>query len=174
MEYWIYNFILIIIIIAFSLNNNHEPIIEKLGRAASAIDGGPSLPIQRAALQLFEPRCVDIETKALRKVFSRKQNIMLQSLRKNGILCSSDANSTFYLWADISKLPSPINYSDSFFKEALKYKVITVPGYMFDIHPSQEQKDSEFNQYIRFSFGPTEENIQMGLERITQLIKSYS
>ena len=29
MEYWIYNFILIIIIIAFSLNNNHEPIIEK-------------------------------------------------------------------------------------------------------------------------------------------------
>jgi hypothetical protein len=29
MEYWIYNFILIIIIIAFSLNNSHELIIEK-------------------------------------------------------------------------------------------------------------------------------------------------
>lgn len=151
-----------------------EHIIEKLGRAASAIDGGPSVPIQRAALQLFKPQCVDIETKALREVFSGKQNIMLRLLRENGMICSSDSNSTFYIWADISKLPSPINYSDSFFKEALKLKVITVPGYMFDIHPAQEQKDSEFNQYIRFSFGPTEENIQMGLERITQLIKLYS
>lgn len=148
-------------------------IIENLGRAASAIDGGPSVPIQKAALKLFEPDRVEKETKALREVFSRKQNIILNSLRENGIICSTDANSTFYVWADISKLPSPINNSDVFFKEALKRKVITVPGYMFDIHPGIEQKDSTFNQYIRFSFGPTEENLKMGLERITQLIKSY-
>jgi hypothetical protein len=35
-------------------------------------------------------------------------------------------------------------------------------------------KKCELNKYIRFSFGHTEENIQMGLEHITQLIKSYS
>ncbi|MDP2387310.1 MAG: pyridoxal phosphate-dependent aminotransferase [Bacteroidota bacterium] len=149
-------------------------VIENLGRAASAIDGGPSVPIQRATLQLFEPEYVDTDTKALREVFSRKHNIMLNTLRKNGMSCSADANSTFYIWADISKLPSPLNDSISFFKEALKHKVITVPGYMFGIHPGQEKKRPEFNQYIRFSFGPTEENMKMGLARISELIKSYS
>ena len=149
-------------------------VIENLGRAASAIDGGPSVPIQKAALQLFEPEYVDLDTKALREVFSRKQNIMLNELRKNGMSCSADASSTFYVWANISKLPSPLNNSLSFFKEALKRKVITVPGYMFDIHPGKEKDNSEFNQYIRFSFGPTEENVKMGLTRITELIKSFS
>lgn len=148
-------------------------IIENLGRAASAIDGGPSVPIQKAALPLFESERVDKETKALREVFSKKQNIILNSLQENGIVCSPDANSTFYIWADISKLPTPLNNADVFFKEALKRKVITVPGYMFDIHPGIKQKDSKFNQYIRFSYGPTEENLIMGLERITELIKSY-
>jgi len=33
-------------------------VIENLGKAASAIDGGPSVPIQRAALPLFEPEYV--------------------------------------------------------------------------------------------------------------------
>lgn len=148
-------------------------IITDLGRAASGIDGGPSLPIQRAALSLFTSEHVDMETHALREVFSRKQTIILKSLRDNGMICSSDNNSTFYIWADISQLPAPLNNSDNFFKEALKYKVITVPGYMFDIHPGQQKKDSNFNQYVRFSFGPEEGNLKMGLDRITQLIKSY-
>ncbi len=149
-------------------------IIDDLGRVASGIDGGPSLPIQRAALQLFEAERVDKESHALRKVFSRKKNIMLNSLRKNGVICSSDANSTFYIWADISQLPSGLNDADRFFKEALQRKVICVPGYMFDIHPGQPKKASAFNRHVRFSFGPEEGNIKMGLEKITELIKSHS
>jgi aspartate/methionine/tyrosine aminotransferase len=31
-------------------------VIENINRAASAIDGGPSQPIQRAALQVLEPQ----------------------------------------------------------------------------------------------------------------------
>ena len=157
--------------LAWILGPKH--IIEDLGRAASGIDGGPSLPIQRAALQLFEPERADMETHALREVFSRKQNMMLAALRENRMICSTDGNSTFYILADISQLPPPLNYSDNFFKEALKRRVITVPGYMFDIHPGQQKTDREFNQYIRFSFGPEEENLMMGLERITELIKSH-
>lgn len=150
-----------------------EHIITNLGRATSAIDGGPSVPIQKAAIQLFEPERAEKETKALRNVFSRKHNLMLNCLRANGMICSTDSNSTFYVWADISRLPSPLNNADVFFKEALKYKVITVPGYMFDIHPGNPQKDSIFKQYIRFSFGPEESNLKLGLERITALIQSY-
>jgi len=158
--------------LAWILGPRH--IVEDLGRAASGIDGGPSVPIQRAALKLFEPERADAETRALREVFSRKQNMMLNSLRENGMICLADANSTFYIWADISQLHPPLNNSDNFFKEALKYKVITVPGNMFDIHPGKQKKDAEFNQYVRFSFGPEEENLKMGLERISELIKSYS
>jgi aspartate/methionine/tyrosine aminotransferase len=150
-----------------------EHIITNLGRATSAIDGGPSIPIQKAALQLFEPERAEKETKALRTIFSRKHNLMLTCLRANGMICSTDSNCTFYVWADISQLPSPLNNSDVFFKEALKHNVITVPGYMFDIHPGVMQKDSTFKQFVRFSFGPEENNLKLGLERITKLIQSY-
>jgi len=150
-----------------------EKIISDLGRAASALDGGPSVPIQRAAIQLFEPERTDLETHALREVFSRKQNITFNALRESGMSCSADANSTFYVWADISQLPSPLNNSDDFFKEALKQKVITVPGHLFDIHPGMEKKNSDFNHHVRFSFGPEEENLKMGLERIAALIQSH-
>ena len=148
-------------------------IIKKIGCAASGIDGGPSLPIQRAAIQLFEPDRIDKETQALREVFSRKHNLMLRTLKQLGVICSNDAQSTFYIWADISKLPSPLNDAESFFNLALKYKVITVPGYLFDIHPREEKKEKNYKNYIRFSFGPEEEQVAIGLERITKLIQSY-
>jgi len=157
--------------LAWILGPGH--IIENLGKAASGIDGGPSSPIQRAAIQLFEPKRMDMETQALREVFSRKQKTMLNSLRKDGMICSEDTKSTFYIWADVSKLPPPLNNSNGFFKEALKYKVITVPGHLFDIHPGEVRGETIFNQYIRFSFGPAEENLNMGLERIRELIKSH-
>lgn len=148
--------------------------IEDLGWAGSGLDGGASLPIQRAALQLFEPARVDQETKALRAVFSKKKNIMLKSLCKNGMICSGDINGTFYVWADISKLPYPLNNSDTFFREALKFKVIVVPGYLFDILPESHKGDSNFHKYVRFSFGPAEDLVKKGLIRISQLIKSHS
>ncbi len=149
-----------------------KKVIENLGRAASAIDGGPSLPIQRAAIQLFEPERSDLETQALREVFSRKQNIILECLRGLGITCSADTSGTFYIWADISQLRPPINNADSFFKEALKHKVMVVPGHLFDIH-RRRKKESEFNHYVRFSFGPAEENLNTGLARITEMVKSH-
>ena len=148
-------------------------IIKKIGWAASAIDGGPSLPIQRAAIQLFEPKRLDQETSALRKVFSQKHHLMLQALIKLGITCSGDSQSTFYIWGDISKLPSPLNDAESFFKQALNYKVITVPGYLFDIHPGKEHKEQHYKNYIRFSFGPEESQVKIGLERLSKLIQSY-
>jgi aspartate/methionine/tyrosine aminotransferase len=149
-----------------------KDMIEDLGRASSGIDGGPSLPIQRAALQMLKPQWVDPEMAALRSVFQKKQTLMMQSLRQNGMRCSVDANSTFYVWADISKLPAPLNNADTFFDAMLRKKVITIPGYIFDIHPGLHRKETQFKQYIRLSFGPEEENLKKGLDRISSLINS--
>ena len=151
-----------------------ENIIENIAASASGIDGGPSSPIQRAALQLFEPKNVDLETKILREVFSKKHNLTLQVLRESGIICSDDSNSTFYVWGDISQLPFPLNRSDIFFQEALKRKVIVVPGYLFDIRPDLDPSDSKFKNFIRFSFGSEETNLKMGLKRIAELIKFFA
>lgn len=41
---------------------------------------------------------------------------------------------TFYAWADLSGLPAELDNGLAFFEEALKYKVIVVPGIFFDIH----------------------------------------
>jgi len=147
-------------------------LIDNLNSVASAMDGGPSQPMQRAALQVLQPELADMETSALRKIFSRKKNIMLESLRKNDVLCTSGTRGTFYIWGDISQLPAPLNDAEHFFTEALKQKVMTIPGYLFDIHPgNRHSKGSKFKNYVRFSFGPEEENIIIGLNRIENIIK---
>ena len=150
-----------------------ENIIEDIQAASSGLDGGPSNPIQKAAIQLFEQKNVDLEMKALRSAFSKKQNIAIKTLEEIGITCSSDSNSTFYIWGDISQLPFPINRSDLFFQEALKRKVIVVPGYLFDIRPNLEINQPKFNNFIRFSFGPEEKNLKMGLAKIVELIQFF-
>ncbi len=152
-----------------------KKMIENLNRAASAIDGGPSQPITRAALQVLDKPYADKETIALRKVFSKKRNLMIEALTKAGIQCLAQGKGTFYLWGNISKLPKPINTAEPFFFEALKYNVMTVPGYFFDIQPGKKKKTkSDFNQWVRFSFGPPQENMVAGLERLTQMISSFS
>jgi len=157
--------------LAWTIGPKH--LIENLNRVASAIDGGPSQPIQRAALKILEPKIVDKETKALRKVFSKKRNLMVSLLRKSGISCAGGIRGTFYVWGDISKLPFPLNNSNQFFNEALKLKVMTIPGHLFDIHPGiRKSKTLKFNNFIRFSFGPEEKNMLMGLGRLSNLIKN--
>ena len=149
-------------------------LIDTLNRAASAIDGGPSQPMQRAALEILDPERADQETAALRQVFSRKRNIMLGKLRGMGIICSPEPGGTFYIWTNISELPAPINTAIGFFEEALKRKVMTVPGYFFDIDPNKERVgNSPFDQWVRFSFGPPEDNMVMGLERLEEMVTAF-
>eukprot|EP01101_Sappina_pedata_P007971 TRINITY_DN431_c0_g1_i1.p1 TRINITY_DN431_c0_g1~~TRINITY_DN431_c0_g1_i1.p1 ORF type:complete len:517 (-),score=135.73 TRINITY_DN431_c0_g1_i1:83-1609(-) len=80
--------------------------IGKIDRAASAIDGGPSQPIQALTLKVLEPSYADIETENLRKVFARKRVIMFERLTKMGIKCYQDPNggATFYIWGCVSDL----------------------------------------------------------------------
>ncbi len=147
-------------------------IIENIDRAASAIDGGPSLPAQRLAIKALEPSRADQETEAVRNVFLRKRDLMLQELRTMGIECEHEPSGTFYVWADIGGLPKSFNDADEFFRAALEKKVLTVPGRFFDVNPGGiKSVNKDLKKWVRFSFGPPEANVRMGVERLAEMLR---
>lgn len=147
------------------------PVIEMINRAASAIDGGPSTAVQRAALDVLEPGRADQETTALRTVFARKRRLTVARLRDMGITCAHEPGGTFYVWANICALPEPLNDADAFFRAALERKVMTVPGRFFDVNPGNVRPAHDtYRQWVRFSFGPPEDNVRMGLDRLGEML----
>jgi len=148
-----------------------KAMIETLGCAASAIDGGPGQPIQRAALEVLQPARADQETSALRAVFARKRNLMSERLRALGVRFAHESESTFYVWGSIAGLPAPLNDAEVFFRRALERKVLTVPGRFFDINPGKLRSGpSPLAQWMRFSFGPPRDNVELGLDRLAALV----
>ncbi len=148
-------------------------MIGALTRAASAIDGGPSVPVQRAAERVLEPARADAEGAAVRRTFSRKRNLMLERLQRMGIRCPCPSAGTFYAWGSIADLPEPLCRADVFFRRALEHKVLTVPGAFFDVNPGKRRAGpSPFASWVRFSFGPPEDNVRTGLDRLEALIRS--
>jgi aspartate/methionine/tyrosine aminotransferase len=146
-------------------------MIETLGRAASAIDGGPNQPLQRAALQVLDPAYTDQATHALRQVFSAKRNLMVGRLKELGMTFARETEGTFYCWANIAALPEPLNDGEVLFRRALERKVMTVPGVFFDVNPGAQRTDSPWRQWVRFSFGPDIDNVRMGLDRLTEMVR---
>jgi aspartate/methionine/tyrosine aminotransferase len=150
--------------------------IEAVASTGSLLDGGGSKPLQRAALPLLEPSVVLQETAAIQKAFRRKRKVMLKGLRAAGIKVEEAPEATFYCWGDLSSLPEPLSDGMRFLKAALEEKVICVPGEFFDVNPGKRRagRPSRFRQYARFSFGPDEETVKTGVERIGRLVNSVS
>lgn len=147
-------------------------MIETMARTASAIDGGPSRLSQRAALQVLEPARADQETRALREVFVRKRNLMVERLEALGIRFAQPPRSTFYCWASLEGLPEPYSDAMSFFWKALDQRVLTVPGQFFDVNPGKLRRGpSPYRQWMRFSFGPPLDNMTMGLDRLAAMLR---
>ena len=147
-------------------------IINRLASVGSFLDGGASHPMQKAALQLLDPSVADAEANAIRNAFLPKREYMLQALIKMGIRVDAAPSGAFYVWADVSQLPEGINHGMSFFRKALEYQVICVPGQFFDVNPGKRRNGhvSRFENYVRFSFGPEMETVRAGLERLEQMI----
>ena len=147
-------------------------MVDALTRAASAIDGGPSVPVQRAAVRVLEPERADAESRALRATFVRKRNLMLERLQRMGIRCTPPSEGTFYQWGSIERCPKELRRGEVFFRRALEQKVLTVPGSFFDVDPGRSRKGpSAFDSWVRFSFGPPEENVRTGLDRLEALLR---
>lgn len=61
----------------------------------------------------------------------------------------------------------------AFFRKALEFNVICVPGVFFDVNPGQRRRiPSRLNPYVRLSFGPTLAEVQRGLTQIKAMIES--
>jgi hypothetical protein len=147
-------------------------MVDALTRAASAIDGGPSMPVQRAAVEVLAPARADQETQALRRVFAEKRDLMVARLEELGIRCPVPSEGTFYVWASLAGLRAPLDDADEFFRRALERKVMTVPGRFFDVNPRKERPgESPLSSWVRFSFGPPLANVRLGLERLAALIR---
>ena len=146
--------------------------IEMINRAASALDGGPSMMVQRATLEALQEPRYGAETKALRETFAKKRRLMLDMLQAMNIIPAAEPRGTFYVWASIRNLPEPLNSGDAFFHACLQKKVMTVPGRFFDIRPLGVRDIAEpYDSWVRFSFGPPLNTVKTGLERIAEVIK---
>ncbi len=146
-------------------------MVESMARTASSIDGGPSRPAQRAALQILEPARADQETAALRTAFAAKRNLMVERLESMGIRFPVPPRSTFYCWGSLADLPAPFDNAMEFFWRALEYRVMTVPGRFFDVNPGKLRPGpSPYESWMRFSFGPPIDNVAMGLDRLGDML----
>ncbi len=149
-------------------------VIEAINRAASAIDGGASVTMQRLAIEALEPSRFKAETHAVRETFERKRDYVLKRLKDMGIRVAIAPKGTFYIWADISELPEAINHCDAFCLEALNHHVLTVPGRFFDIRPDRTRPEREpFEHWMRFSFGPKLSILEKGLDQIEAMIEEH-
>ena len=147
-------------------------VVETLASAGSFLDGGGSKPLQRAAIPLLSHDLVVKETLAIQAVFREKRDRMLSRLERVGVRFDRVPDGTFYCWGSVADLPPPLNDGMGFFRAALEHKVITVPGEFFDVNPGKRRHASRFRQYVRFSFGPSMESIDLALSRIEEMVKS--
>ena len=150
-------------------------VIEAISSAGSFLDGGASRPLQKATIALLEDDIIDAENKAIQSVFRKKRNFLLDECRSMGMVVQNEPQGTFYVFADLSKLPEPISTGMSFFQAALQEKVICVPGEFFDVNPGKRRRvnSSRFNQHVRLSFGPTETSVRLGCERLKKMIAKF-
>jgi len=149
-----------------------KDIIEKLSSAGSFLDGGGSRPVQRAAIDLLGREHTRLETEAIRRVFLKKKRFVMRRLLDMGVLIDADPEGTFYVWGNLSGLPSPLNDGMAFFNSALSHQVICVPGEFFDVNPGRRRSGHQgrFRQHVRFSFGPELPLLEKGLDRLEEMI----
>lgn len=147
-------------------------LIESVTSAGSFLDGGANRPLQRAAINLLDDAYLVPQDTALRKAFEEKRAYMQQAAARIGLKVEGDIEGTFYLWANLADLPPTLQDGHSFFEEALKRKVICVPGTFFDVDPGARRKThpSRFANYVRLSFGPSLEQVRKGMERLQEMV----
>jgi N-succinyldiaminopimelate aminotransferase len=151
-----------------------KTVIEAVASAGSFLDGGGSKPMQRAAIPLLDPALRLRETDAIHTAFGRKRELLLRRLKAAGVRLDKYPDGSFYAWGSVAGLPAGMNTGMSFFRAALEHKVITVPGEFFDVNPGKRRagRVSRFRDYVRFSFGPSEETLSRALDRIEGMVRT--
>lgn len=149
-------------------------VIDRLASAGSFLDGGAPHPVQRAALPLLDPAVADAEARAIQTEFGAKRDMVLSRLDALGMAPVSAPGGAFYCFARLHDLPAPLNTGMGFFRAALERNVICVPGEFFDVNPGKRRSHipSRLEGYVRLSFGPRLEELERGLSRIEDMVRS--
>ncbi|HEX8684142.1 MAG TPA: aminotransferase class I/II-fold pyridoxal phosphate-dependent enzyme, partial [Ardenticatenaceae bacterium] len=128
-------------------------------------------PFQQEVLPMLDPEVVLQEATAIQKHFHEKRRYTLERLRGMGIEVEAEPEGTFYCWANLAKLPPPLDDGLAFFKAGLEEKVITVPGIFFDVNPGRRRANARYQNYVRVSFGPEMETLVRGLDALHRVIE---
>ena len=150
-----------------------KAVIEAIASAGSFLDGGANHPFQNAALPLLNPKNAKAETLAIQKHFGKKRAMLLAQLKKLNIGVDAAPAGAFYVWANLAKLPAPLDDGMNFFRECLKEKTIVVPGVFFDVNPGNRRTHGRYTNYCRISFGPELEKLELGLNAFARVIAKF-
>lgn len=148
-------------------------VINTIASAGSFLDGGANNPFQHHVLDLLNLDHVVAETMATQQRFREKRDYMLKRLQKMGIMVEAEPNGTFYVWANLTRLPEPLNDGMGFFEAALTEKVIVVPGAFFDVNPERRRAHGRYRSYARISFGPPMDTLKRGLDGLEKVIEAH-
>jgi N-succinyldiaminopimelate aminotransferase len=147
------------------------PMVNSITCSGSFLDGGPPRFLQRAVIDVIEPRRAEQETEAMRATFKVKRDLMVRRLKEMGIGLDREPDGTFYVFGSVAGLRPPLNDGFAFFRRALEYKVLTVPGEFFAVNPGNRHPVSSVcSSFVRFSFGPPLATIEKGLDRLEKMI----
>ncbi|KDQ61119.1 hypothetical protein JAAARDRAFT_55833 [Jaapia argillacea MUCL 33604] len=148
-------------------------LVTALSQSGSYLDGGANHPLQLAAIPLLDFDHVAKEKVALQKHFKAKRDHVLARLKDLDLEVTIPPSSTFYIWLNLEKLPSPLNNGLTFFEELLKEQTIVIPGIFFDINPSHRRNlfNSPCHHFVRISFGPPLEDLDKGLDAIGRVLR---
>ncbi|HMJ12735.1 MAG TPA: pyridoxal phosphate-dependent aminotransferase [Polyangiaceae bacterium] len=149
-----------------------KSVVERFASAGSFLDGGGSKPLQRAAVPLFDEAHVTAETLAIQATFRKKRDFLLSRLDGLGVRFDRATDGTFYAWGNVANLPAPLSDGMGLFRAALSKKVIVVPGEFFDVNPGKRRhgRASRFRDYVRFSFGPSQDILERAMTRLEELV----
>lgn len=150
-----------------------KEVVDLIASAGSFLDGGANHPLQKKAIELLNPELAKQETLAIQQAFMQKKDYVVERLRAMGLEISVEPEGSFYIWANLEQLPSEINDGISFFEEALKEKVITVPGVFFDVNPGKRRRSKKFKNYTRISFGPEMSKVRQGMDGLERMIQKF-
>jgi aspartate/methionine/tyrosine aminotransferase len=150
-----------------------KAVIETVASAGSFLDGGANHPFQGVAASLLEPQRAFQETEAIQKHFGAKRDFVLKRLGQMGIGVDAEPSGSFYVWANLSNLPKPLDDGMAFFREGLKENVIIVPGTFFDVNPGNRRSHGRYGNYCRISFGPELKKLELGLNGLERVIKRF-
>lgn len=151
-----------------------KQVINTIASAGSFLDGGANNPFQHQVLDLLDPEYVMAETIATQNIFREKRDYLLRRLHKMGIRVEAEPAGTFYVWANLSHLPEPLNDGIRFFEEGLEENVITVPGAFFDVDPERRRESGRYRPYARISFGPNMKTLIQGCDALERVIQKFS